>query len=193
MAFQSDSEDDDVREAPAPAPERFDGDSDDSRLEDQARSIREKRSKKTRFALERGTILLGNTEEIRQVHDARQRYLRPRIARRDLTDEDVAPPSQDARAVLEACFDGNLPALKKAAKKCGFSEGLGLRCALVADQKGRTACHYASLMGRHDVLKAFGEAWRAQASEEYDRKVSDLRGRLVEAVSYTHLTLPTKA
>ena len=53
VAFQSDSEDDDVREAPAPAPERFDGDSDDSRLEDQARSIREKRSKKTRFALER--------------------------------------------------------------------------------------------------------------------------------------------
>ena len=50
VAFQSDSEDDDVREAPAPAPERFDGDSDDSRLEDQARSIREKRSKKTRFA-----------------------------------------------------------------------------------------------------------------------------------------------
>ena len=51
----------------------------------------------------------------------------------------------------------------------------------MADQKGRTACHYAALLGRHDVLQAFGEAWRAQASEEYDRKVSDLRGRLVEA------------
>lgn len=180
VAFQSDSEEDDVHEAPAPAPERFDGDSDDSRLEEHALAKREKRKQKTRFALERGAVELGDTERIRAVHDARTRYLRPRIGRRDLTDDNIAPPSLDARAVLAACFDGDLQALRKACKRCGFTEGLGLRCALVADSRGRTACHYAALQGRSEILKAFGEAWRRQASAEYESKVKELRAHLVE-------------
>ena len=74
VAFQSDSEDDDVREAPAPAPERFDGDSDDSTRRpgaiDPGETFKEDE-------LRSGTRhdILGNTEEIRQVHDARQQHI----------------------------------------------------------------------------------------------------------------------
>ena len=50
------------------------------------------------------------------MHDVAAAVFTTEDFRRDLTDEDIAPPSQDARAVLEACFDGDLPALKKAAK-----------------------------------------------------------------------------
>ena len=61
--------------------------------------------------------------------------------------------------------------------KVRLGEGLGLRCAPWRIRKAETACHYAALLGRHDVLQAGREAWRAQASEEHDRKRPDLRGQ----------------
>ena len=147
--------------------------SDDAALEAKAAELREKRRQRGLLALKRGFAEREGDVASRETHKARARYLRPTVSRADLT----ARASDEAARALLCAFDGDGDGLEDAVAALGFREGLGLRCALVADRAAKESeipNFKGSDLGRFPLVSA--DFWTSDHPSERSRSVDAFLG-----------------